>query len=68
MGEKFNGGQGCYLCDYCSVILWYGRDGAEHPENRRSPLYGPSISKVIAFRGRFYCSRSCAFYNLWRGR
>jgi ribosomal protein L24E len=51
MTHKFNGSNACYLCDYCSTILWIGRDKPKNLEN--------VISVIGKKRIMHFCNNKC---------
>lgn len=59
MCEKFNNGNGGYICDTCRVLLWAGRDGSIDKSNRRY-WYKINEEDVVEKYGKFFCSQECA--------
>lgn len=58
MGEKFNSGNGGYLCDTCRRLLWAGFNGHEQPANRRW-WYSSTAETVLVTSNYAFCSELC---------
>lgn len=47
--QRFNNGNGCYTCDACDIIIWYGFDGFKNPDNRISQKNNYIVTENSAY-------------------
>ena len=67
MGEKFNSGEGGYICDHCRTLLWAGACGRLNPSRRRY-IYSATPSSVVETKKAAFCSRMCRWRHFFRMR